>query len=167
MGFDAALIDADTAPYGVLLLRLCLAALFSAHALLEWRVFTIPVEAEFFKSLGLPGWLARDDRGRVKRRRVFAARNCCPLGCAVSHSTHSGHDCHRARKEGLALQQQGRWLGISGLPGSDAVRAVFSRRWPVDPDPLTRFAKGALTRDRPTRLGHAAAPRSRVRYERG
>ena len=58
MGFDAAMIDADTAPYGVLLLRLCLAALFSAHALLKWRVFTIPVEDEFFKSLGLPGWLA-------------------------------------------------------------------------------------------------------------
>ena len=28
-----------------------------AHALLKWRVFTPPVEVEFFKSLGLPGWL--------------------------------------------------------------------------------------------------------------
>lgn len=53
-----ALIDIDTAPYGALLLRLCLAAMFIAHALLKWRVYTIPVEAEFFRSLKLPGWLA-------------------------------------------------------------------------------------------------------------
>jgi putative oxidoreductase len=31
--------------------------MFTAHALLKWRVFTPPVEVEFFKSLGLPGWL--------------------------------------------------------------------------------------------------------------
>jgi putative oxidoreductase len=53
-----ALIDIDTAPYGALLLRLCLAAMFIAHAMLKWRVYTIAVEAEFFKSLKLPGWLA-------------------------------------------------------------------------------------------------------------
>ena len=53
-----AMIDIDTAPYGALVLRLCLAAIFIAHAMLKWRVFTIPVEAEFFKSLGLPGWVA-------------------------------------------------------------------------------------------------------------
>jgi putative oxidoreductase len=53
-----AVIDLDTAPYAALLLRLCLAAMFIAHAMLKWRVYTIPVEATFFKSLGLPGWLA-------------------------------------------------------------------------------------------------------------
>ena len=51
------MIDVVTAPYGALLLRLCLGVLFLAHALLKWRVFTPPVEVEFFKSLGLPGWL--------------------------------------------------------------------------------------------------------------
>jgi putative oxidoreductase len=57
MAFDVGAIDSGTAPYGALLLRLCLAAMFTAHAVLKWRVFTIPVEVEFFKSLGLPGWL--------------------------------------------------------------------------------------------------------------
>jgi putative oxidoreductase len=55
---EAAVIDVDTAPYGALLLRLCLAAMFAAHAMLKWRVFGIPEETKFFKSLGLPGWLA-------------------------------------------------------------------------------------------------------------
>ena len=58
MTLGVAVIDIDTAPYGALLLRLCLAVIFIAHAMLKWRVFTVPVEAEFFRSLGLPGWLA-------------------------------------------------------------------------------------------------------------
>ncbi len=57
MALDVAAIDIDTAPYGALLLRLCFATMFTAHAMLKWRVFTIPVEAVFFESLGLPGWL--------------------------------------------------------------------------------------------------------------
>jgi putative oxidoreductase len=51
------MIDVVTAPYGALLLRWCLGVMFTAHALLKWRVFTPAVEVEFFKSLGLPGWL--------------------------------------------------------------------------------------------------------------
>jgi putative oxidoreductase len=51
-------IDLVTAPYAVLLLRLCLGAMFIAHAMLKWRVFTIPGTIAFFTSLGLPGWLA-------------------------------------------------------------------------------------------------------------
>ena len=57
MALDAASIDIDTAPYAALLLRLCLAAIFAAHAMLKWRVFTVPVEVVFFRSLGLPGWM--------------------------------------------------------------------------------------------------------------
>jgi putative oxidoreductase len=57
VALDAAAIDMHTAPYAALLLRLCLAAIFTAHALLKWRVFGIPVEETFFRSLGLPGWL--------------------------------------------------------------------------------------------------------------
>ena len=41
-----------------MLLRLCLGAMFIAHALLKWRVYTIPGTIAFFKSLGLPGWFA-------------------------------------------------------------------------------------------------------------
>lgn len=52
------MIDSVTAPYAILLLRLCLGAMFIAHAMLKIRVFTIPGTIAFFQSLGLPGWLA-------------------------------------------------------------------------------------------------------------
>jgi len=52
------MIDAQLAPFAALLLRLCLAALFVAHAMLKVRVFTIPGTVKFFQSLGLPGGLA-------------------------------------------------------------------------------------------------------------
>ena len=52
------MIEAATAPYGILLLRLCLGAMFIAHSMLKIRVFTIPGTIAFFKSLGLPGWMA-------------------------------------------------------------------------------------------------------------
>jgi putative oxidoreductase len=52
------MIDLMTAPYAALILRLCLGILFLAHALLKWRVFTIPGTVAFFQSLGLPGWFA-------------------------------------------------------------------------------------------------------------
>jgi putative oxidoreductase len=52
------MIDLMTAPYAGLLLRLCLGILFIAHAMLKVRVFTIPGTVAFFKSIGLPGWLA-------------------------------------------------------------------------------------------------------------
>jgi putative oxidoreductase len=52
------MIDLMTAPYAVLLLRWSLGVLFIAHALLKWRVFTIPGTVATFRSIGLPGWLA-------------------------------------------------------------------------------------------------------------
>lgn len=44
--------------YGALTLRLGLGAMFIAHALLKYLVFTLPGTASFFESLGLPGVLA-------------------------------------------------------------------------------------------------------------
>lgn len=52
------MVDPALSPYAILLLRLCLGALFLAHAMLKVRVFTIPGTVSYFKSLGLPGWLA-------------------------------------------------------------------------------------------------------------
>jgi len=52
------MVDPVSAPYAILLLRLTLAALFIAHAMLKVRVFTIPGTVAFFQSLGLPGWMA-------------------------------------------------------------------------------------------------------------
>lgn len=44
--------------YGALLLRLSLAAMWWAHGLLKWQVFTLPGTAAFFESVGLPGAVA-------------------------------------------------------------------------------------------------------------
>jgi putative oxidoreductase len=75
---DVASIDIETAPYGALLLRLSLAAMFTAHAMLKWRVYTIPVEAEFFRSLNLPGWLAP-----VTVALELSGASCLVLGIVV------------------------------------------------------------------------------------
>jgi len=41
-----------------LLTRLALGTMFVAHALLKIMVFTLPGTAQFFESVGFPGWLA-------------------------------------------------------------------------------------------------------------
>jgi putative oxidoreductase len=52
-------IDARTAPYAALVLRVTLGVMFIAHSLvLKYFVFTLPGTAQFFESLGLPGALA-------------------------------------------------------------------------------------------------------------
>jgi len=52
------MIDSRTAPIAALLLRLGLGVMFIAHALLKILVFTMPGTAQFFESVGLPGWTA-------------------------------------------------------------------------------------------------------------
>ena len=52
------MIDARTAPYGALLLRVVSGALFIAHALTKLLVFTLPGTVKFFEAIGFPGWLA-------------------------------------------------------------------------------------------------------------
>jgi putative oxidoreductase len=52
------MIDARTAPYAALLLRVTLGALFLAHAALKLFVFTPAGTAHFFSSVGLPPALA-------------------------------------------------------------------------------------------------------------
>ena len=52
------MIDTPTAPYAATLLRVSLGAMFIAHALLKYVVFTLPGTVKFFESLGLPGPLA-------------------------------------------------------------------------------------------------------------
>jgi putative oxidoreductase len=51
--------DKDLAPYGALVLRISLGVMFLAHSLyLKAVVFTLPGTAQFFHSIGLPGFLA-------------------------------------------------------------------------------------------------------------
>ena len=49
--------DARRIEVGAVLLRTGLGAMFVAHALLKYFVFTLPGTAQFFASLGLPGAL--------------------------------------------------------------------------------------------------------------
>jgi putative oxidoreductase len=51
------MIDASTAPYAAFLLRVGLGLLFLALADLQIRVYGLPTEVEFFRSIGLPGRL--------------------------------------------------------------------------------------------------------------
>jgi putative oxidoreductase len=46
------------ARYAALLLRTSLGVMWIAHALLKLFVFTLPGTAQFFESVGFPGWLA-------------------------------------------------------------------------------------------------------------
>lgn len=50
-------LDLHTAPYGLLLLRLALGAMWISHALLKIVLFTLRGAANFFESVGLPGFL--------------------------------------------------------------------------------------------------------------
>ena len=53
------MIDNRTAPYGALILRVSLGAMFIAHSLyLKLVVFTLPGTVKFFESLGLPAFSA-------------------------------------------------------------------------------------------------------------
>lgn len=52
------MIDASTGPYAALVLRLALGILFLAHGLLKLLVLKPAGAYGYFKSLGLPGWLA-------------------------------------------------------------------------------------------------------------
>ena len=51
-------MNSPSAPYGALLLRVALGIVLIAHGLLKLLVFTLPGTAEFFVSVGFPGWLA-------------------------------------------------------------------------------------------------------------
>ena len=51
-------IDLNTAPYAILLMRVSLGVLFLSHGLLKVFVFTLPGTAQFFGSVGLPGFMA-------------------------------------------------------------------------------------------------------------
>ncbi len=46
-----------SADHAALILRLALGSMFIAHALLKYLVFTLPGTAQYFDSLGLPGFL--------------------------------------------------------------------------------------------------------------
>lgn len=51
--------DPKLVPFAVTLLRIALGVMFLAHSLLlKLFVFTLPGTAQFFTSIGLPGWLA-------------------------------------------------------------------------------------------------------------
>ena len=50
------MIDDKTAPYAALILRVTMGIMFLAHGFLKLFVFTPAGTAQFFQSIGLPGW---------------------------------------------------------------------------------------------------------------
>jgi putative oxidoreductase len=46
-----------SAAHGIALLRISLGVMWLAHALLKPLVFTLPGTAQFFASVGIPGWM--------------------------------------------------------------------------------------------------------------
>jgi len=52
------MIDTRTSPYAALILRVALGIMFIAHGLMKVFVFTLPGTAQFFASVGFPGWMA-------------------------------------------------------------------------------------------------------------
>ena len=50
------MIDATTAPYGMLVLRLCFGVMFIAHCILN-GLFELRATVAFFKAIGLPAWV--------------------------------------------------------------------------------------------------------------
>ena len=51
-------MNASTTDFGTLVLRLALGTMWISHALLKLLVFTLPGTAQFFDSVGYPGWIA-------------------------------------------------------------------------------------------------------------
>lgn len=52
------MVDSHLSPYAVLLLRVSLGVMFLTHSvILKLMTFTLAGNAEFFVSIGLPGWL--------------------------------------------------------------------------------------------------------------
>jgi putative oxidoreductase len=55
---ETPMISLRTAPYAALVLRLALGAMFVAHGLVKLLVLTPAGTAQFFASVGFPGWTA-------------------------------------------------------------------------------------------------------------
>ncbi len=66
-------MTSGSADHAALILRLALGAMFIAHALLKAFVFTLPGTAQYFGSLGLPGFLG--DVVFAASGALVAARN--------------------------------------------------------------------------------------------
>lgn len=50
--------SAPSSQLGIAILRIALGTMWIAHALLKLLVFTLPGTAQFFQSVGYPGWMA-------------------------------------------------------------------------------------------------------------
>ena len=74
------MLNANTAPYGALVLRVSLGIMFIAHALLKYFVFTLPGTVGFFEKVGFP------DRWPMRYSRPRLSAACC----LFSESAHAG-----------------------------------------------------------------------------
>ena len=124
---------ARSTEHAAFVLRVALGAMFVAHALLKYFVFTLPGTAQFFGSLGLPSL------ARLRHLRGRARRRCPALARHPRSVRRRGLDPDTARCDvGACWQRLGvlgaKWrLGVSGVPDDRVVRAGVARRWRLGP----------------------------------
>ena len=116
----------DTA---IFMLRVALGLMFIAHSLLlKMVIFTLPGTAQFFLSIGLPGWFAYVVfAGEAVGRNHARAR--CPGALGRPHAGANSRRCDLvALGEWLDVRLRKWRLGIPDVPYVTRHRAVFTRR---------------------------------------
>lgn len=102
--------------HGAALLRVSLGVMWIAHALLKLLVFTLPGTAQFFASVGFPGWMAYPVfaaellGGAALLFGVYARQVSLllvPVMAAAAWATSA---------QWLGSHQPRGWLGIPGVP---------------------------------------------------
>jgi hypothetical protein len=138
-----------SADLAALILRVALGVLYLAHSLQKIFVFTLPGTAQFFVSLGLPGWLAY-----VTTFVELIGGIALLLGVQVRWvALVLLPFMVRALAQRLGIRLAARRLGISGVLGGDARRAVVARQWRVRDGRREGAAGGGCLR-----CGGACAP---------
>ena len=116
-----------TLPYGVTLLRVSLGVMWIAHALLKLLVFTLPGTAQFFASVGFPGFLAYPVfaaemlGGLALVFGVYARQVSLALAPVMAAAADSA-PCQRLGVH----ESQGR-LGVPGVPDRGLHRPLVAR----------------------------------------
>ena len=119
--------DSRNAATAAFLLRISLGTMFIAHALLKYFVFTLPGTAQFFASLGLPGFLGY---------ATFAAE----LGISVELISRDSFVSRRRRTSGnpqkrrlrgcQCPQRRNYTAGIGGRDQRIKIRPAYAGRKP-------------------------------------
>ena len=117
-------------PFAATLLRVALGVLYLAHVAQKVFVFTLPGTAQFFASIGLPGWLAYLTTfvelagGLLLAGACASPRSCCCRSCSARLPRicrTAGASRHRTAAGNI--RRSGRHARRTGAAGGGALRA--------------------------------------------